>query len=35
MSLNQFLAEYGVEQQCEAVLEGARWRRVPVSKVQQ
>jgi ribosomal protein L37AE/L43A len=25
MSLNQFLARYGVEQQCEAALEDARW----------
>jgi len=25
MSLNQFLAKYGVEQQCEAALEDARW----------
>ncbi len=25
MSLNQFLAEYGTEQQCEAILEQSRW----------
>jgi len=25
MSLNQFLAKYGVEQQCETALEDARW----------
>ena len=25
MSLNQFLASYGQEQQCEAAVEAARW----------